>query len=72
MCDATGLSQRCASRLTGLSLTNCRYDAQRPAADAHLSGRIDELAIKRTRRRKGWGPYMFRLCARMRRTLHGR
>ncbi len=40
MCDATGLSQRRACRLTGLSLSTCRYDAQRPAADAHLSGRI--------------------------------
>ena len=47
MCDATGLSQRRACRLTGLSLSICRYDAQRPAADAHLSGRITELALER-------------------------
>ncbi len=40
MCDATGLSQRRACLLTGLSLSTCRYEAQRPAADAHLSGRI--------------------------------
>jgi hypothetical protein len=45
MCDATGLSQRRACRLTGLSLSTCRYSAQRPAADAHLSGRITELAL---------------------------
>ena len=38
MCDATGLSQRRACRLTGLSLSTCRYEAHRPAADAHLSG----------------------------------
>lgn len=31
MCDATGLSQRRACRLTGLSLSTCRYEAQRPA-----------------------------------------
>ncbi len=37
MCDATGLSQRRACRLTGLSLSTCRYEAQRSAADAHLS-----------------------------------
>ncbi len=49
MCDATGLSQRRACRLTGLSLSTCRYDAQRPAADAHLSGRITELAPERRR-----------------------
>ena len=49
MCDATGLSQRRACRLTGLSLLTCRYDAQRPAADAHLSGRITELALERKR-----------------------
>jgi hypothetical protein len=46
MGDATGLSQRRACRLTGLSLSTCRYEAQRPAADAHLSGRITELALK--------------------------
>ncbi|HHA1259768.1 TPA: IS3 family transposase [Enterobacter asburiae] len=49
MCDATGLSQRRACRLTGLSLSTCRYKAQRPAADAHLSGRITELALERRR-----------------------
>lgn len=48
-CDATGLSQRRACRLTGLSLSTCRYEAQRPAADAHLSGRITELALERRR-----------------------
>jgi putative transposase len=47
MCDATGLSQRCACRLIGLSLSTCSYDAQRPATDAHLSGRITELALER-------------------------
>lgn len=46
MCDATGLSQRRVCRLTGLSLSICRYDAQRPATDAHLSGRITELALE--------------------------
>jgi len=49
MCDATGLSQRRACRLTGLSLLTCRYSSQRPAADAHLSGRITELALERRR-----------------------
>lgn len=49
MCNATGLSQRSACRLTGLSLSTCRYEAQRPAADAHLSGRITELALERRR-----------------------
>ena len=49
MCDATGLSHRRACRLTGLSLWICRYKAQRPAADAHLSGRITELALERRR-----------------------
>ena len=49
MCDATGLSQRRACRLTGLSLSTCRYEAQRPAADAHLSGHITELALERRR-----------------------
>jgi len=44
MCVATGLSQRRACRLTGLSLSTCGYEAQRPAADAHLSGHITELA----------------------------
>ena len=49
ICDATGLSQRRACRLTGLPLSTCRYDAQRPAADANLSGRITELALERRR-----------------------
>ncbi|EPW4258880.1 TPA: IS3 family transposase [Enterobacter cloacae] len=49
MYDATGLSQRRACKLTGLSLSTCRYEAQRPAADAHLSGRITELALERRR-----------------------
>ena len=49
VCDATGLSQRRACRLTGLSLSTCRYDAQRPVADAHLSGLITELALERRR-----------------------
>lgn len=49
MCDATGLSQRRACRLTGLSLSTCRYEAQRPATDAHLSGRITELALEHRR-----------------------
>ncbi len=53
MCEATDLSQRRACRFTGLSLSTCRYDAQRPAADAHLSGCITELALERRRRRKG-------------------
>lgn len=46
MCDATGLSQRRACSLTGLSLSTCRYEAQRTATDAHLSGRITELALE--------------------------
>ncbi len=49
MCDATGLSQRRACRLAGLSLPTCRYEAQRPASNAHLSGRITELALERRR-----------------------
>lgn len=44
MCDAIGLTQHRAYGLTGLSLSTCRYEAQRPAADAHLSGRINELS----------------------------
>lgn len=43
------MSQRRAYRLTGLSLSTCRYEAQRPAVDAHLSGRITELALERRR-----------------------
>ena len=49
ICDATGLSQRRACRLAGLSLSTCRYSAQRPAADAQLSLRITELAPERRR-----------------------
>ena len=49
MCDATGLSQLRACLLTGLSLSTCRYEAQRPAADTHLSGRITEPALERRR-----------------------
>ena len=49
MCDATGLSQRRACRLTGLSLPTCRYEARRPAADMHLSERITALAMERRR-----------------------
>jgi len=33
----------------GLQVCPCRYDAQRPAADASLSGRITELALERGR-----------------------
>lgn len=46
MCEAKGLSQRRACRLAGLSLSTCRYSAQRPAADAQLSLRITELALE--------------------------
>ena len=49
MCDAIGLSQCRTCRHTGLSLSTCRYDTQRPASDAHLSGRITELALERRR-----------------------
>lgn len=49
MCDATGLSKRRSCWLTGLSLSTCRYDAQHPAADAHLSVCITELAFERRR-----------------------
>ncbi len=49
MCGATGLSQHRACRLTALSLSTCRYEAQRPASDVHLSGRITELALERRR-----------------------
>lgn len=49
MCDATCLSQRRACRLTSMFLATCRYDAQRPAADAHLSEHITELALERRR-----------------------
>lgn len=47
MCDATGLSQRRACRLAGLSLSTCSYEAQRPAVYARLSERITELAPER-------------------------
>jgi len=49
MCEAAGLSQRRACRLAGLSLSTCRYSAQRPAADAQLSLRLTELALERRR-----------------------
>lgn len=49
MCEATGLSQRRARRLAGLSLSTCRYAVQRPVADAQLSVRITELALERRR-----------------------
>ncbi|MBD8143815.1 IS3 family transposase [Pantoea agglomerans] len=49
MCDAAGLSLCRVCRLTGLSLSTCRYEAQRPASDAHLSGRITELVLERRR-----------------------
>lgn len=49
MCDETELSQLRACRLTGLSLSIWRYDAHRSVADAHLSGRITELAMERRR-----------------------
>ena len=52
MCETTGLSQRRACRLAGLSLSTCRYSAQRPAADAQLSLRITELALNAA----GWLP----------------
>ena len=39
MCDAIDLSQHRVCRQTGLSLSTCRYAAQRPATDAYLSGR---------------------------------
>ena len=48
-CEATGLSQRQARRLAGLSLSTCRYSSQRLAADAQLSLRIIELAPERRR-----------------------
>ncbi len=47
MCDATGLSLRRGFRLTCLSLSTCRYEAQRPTADDHSSARITELALER-------------------------
>jgi putative transposase len=49
MCDATSLSQRHACRLAGLSLSTCRYEAQCPAVDTRLSGRITELALEHKR-----------------------
>jgi len=47
MCITTALSQRRSCGLTGLSLSTCRYEAQRPAAEAHLSGHITALAPER-------------------------
>jgi putative transposase len=49
MCEATGLPQRRACWLAGLSLSTCRYAVQRPVADAQLSVRITELALERRR-----------------------
>ena len=49
MCDATGLPQRRTSGFTGLSLSTCRYEAQHPASDAYLCGRITELALAHRR-----------------------
>ncbi len=49
MCEAMVLSQRRACSLAGLSLSTCRYSAQRPAADAQLLLRITELALERRR-----------------------
>jgi len=59
MCEAAGLSQRRACRLADLSLSTCRYSAQRPAADAQLSLRIIELALERRRfsYRRIWQSY---------------
>jgi putative transposase len=56
MSEVAGLSQRRACRLAGLSLSTCRYSAQRPAADAQLSLRITELAPERRRfgYRRSW------------------
>lgn len=45
--EATGLSQHHACRITGSPLSTCRYDAQHPFVDAHLSERITELALVR-------------------------
>lgn len=47
MYDAIGMSQRRACRLINFSLPACRYEAKCPAADAHLPGRIIELALER-------------------------
>ena len=46
MCDATCLSQRRACRITGLSLSTCRYDAQRPSADVHLTERQEQESAR--------------------------
>jgi len=47
--DTNGQSQPDACRLTDLSLSICRYDAQRPTADVHSSERTTEHAPERTR-----------------------
>ncbi len=52
MCETAGLSQRRACRLEDLSLSTCRYSAQRQAADTQLSLRITELALASGRRIK--------------------
>lgn len=49
MGGATGLLQPRACKLIGLYLSTCRYEAQRLAADGHLSGGITELALERRR-----------------------
>ncbi|PVY82404.1 helix-turn-helix protein [Pantoea ananatis] len=49
MSEATGLSQRRACRLAGLSLSTCRYAVQRLVAELQLSVRITELATERRR-----------------------
>jgi putative transposase len=46
MYEAPGLSPRRACSLTGFSLSTCRYEAQRPAVDAHVSERITELTLE--------------------------
>lgn len=46
-CDTFYLSQGLACRFTDFCLSTSCYDAQRPSADTHLSGRISELASVR-------------------------
>ncbi|GKP30646.1 transposase [Klebsiella pneumoniae] len=43
------LKKLLAEAMLDKSLSTCRYEAHRPAADAHLSGRITELALERRR-----------------------
>nr|GME07234.1 IS3 family transposase [Ipomoea batatas]GME07342.1 IS3 family transposase [Ipomoea batatas] len=49
MLDKEALQVALGRNLAGLSLSTCRYSAQRPAADAQLSLRITELALERRR-----------------------